>query len=88
MTSWTVELSEPAKKELGQLSGPLRRRITQKLLALENDPRPSSTKKLRASPARYRLRMGDYRVVYAVDDKNRVVSVERIRHRSDAYRGL
>ena len=88
MTYWTVELSESAKKELTQLSDSLRRCITLKLIALESNPRPPSTKKLRVSPGRFRLRVGDYRVVYAVSDQHKVVTVERIRHRSDAYRGM
>lgn len=70
------------------MSNSLRRRITRKLIALESDPHPPSTKKLRVSPGRLRLRVGDYRVVYAVSEQDRVVTVERIRHRSDVYRGI
>ena len=88
MTSWTVELSEVAKKDLGQLAGLLRRRIAKRLLKLEQDPYALSAKKLKGAAGKFRLRVGDYRVVYRVDEARRVVDVERIRHRSAAYRGL
>ena len=46
----------------------------------------SNVKKLRGSPNRYRLRIGEYRVVYEADQKNRLIKIERVRHRRDAYR--
>jgi mRNA interferase RelE/StbE len=53
--------------------------------ALADDPRPSGCAKL-AGRDDYRIRVGDYRVVYAVDDDKRVVLIARIAHRREVYR--
>jgi mRNA interferase RelE/StbE len=84
-TEYTVEISNPAKKDLKNLSPDIQKRIIPVLKSLAIQPRPEDVKKLRGSGA-YRVRCGDYRVVYDVDDKSLQVTVLVVRHRSSAYR--
>ena len=60
-------------------------RIDRKILALADNPRPAGCKKLRGYKDQWRIRVGDWRVLYIVDDEAKVVSVTRIAHRSEAY---
>ena len=61
------------------------RRILARIEALRDDPRPSGAEKLSAQE-RYRVRQGDYRIVYAVDDDAAVVEIVKVGHRRDVYR--
>ena len=61
-------------------------RIVAAVRALEEEPRPAGTRKLAGSDHTNRIRVGDYRVVYTVDDQQKFISVDRVRHRKDAYR--
>ncbi|MFQ5807164.1 MAG: type II toxin-antitoxin system RelE/ParE family toxin [Phycisphaerae bacterium] len=63
------------------------RRITQAILRLESDPRPPASKKLRGVQD-YRLRVGQYRILYSVDDGQRVVVISAVDHRREVYRGI
>jgi len=83
--AYSVLLKRSAEKELNALDQTLRQRIVQNLLRLENDPRPRGAKKLTDREA-YRLRIGDYRALYTVDDGNRMVRIIAVGHRSDVYR--
>ena len=60
--------------------------IAERLLALEQNPRPRGVRKLRGRAEEYRLRVGDYRVLNVVDDAAQVVEVIALRHRREAYR--
>jgi mRNA interferase RelE/StbE len=84
---YSVELKPSARKELERLSEKLIERIFPKLEALEDEPRPAGCKKLKGGRDEWRIRVGDYRVVYAIDDVKVRVSVTRIRHRSEVYEG-
>ena len=55
--------------------------------ALADDPRPKGCKELKGGQLEWRIRVGDYRAVYAIDDAKLRVSVTRIRHRSEVYEG-
>lgn len=61
-------------------------RVLPRIEALGNQPRPSGCTKLRGLAALWRIRIGDYRVVYSIDDSRRVVDIIAVRHRRDAYR--
>ena len=78
-------LKQSAEKELERLNTRLRERILARLLLLEQNPRPSGSIKLQAGKG-YRLRIGDYRVLYEIDDAARVVTIFAVRHRREAYR--
>lgn len=85
--AYQIELSSRAARDFLKLSPELQRRVTPKIDALASDPRPSGCEKLTGSDA-YRIRAGDHRVVYLVDDPERIITVTRIGHRRDVYRGL
>jgi mRNA interferase RelE/StbE len=64
----------------------LRARVAEKISALGTDPRPQGVKKLAHTERTYRVRVGDYRIVYEIADAERVVSISKIGHRRDVYR--
>lgn len=74
--------------ELEDLSEPDRFRASRKIGRLEEDPFPAGFKKLKARHPLYRIRSGDYRIVYAVVPEDRLVVITRVGHRKDIYRGL
>jgi mRNA interferase RelE/StbE len=62
------------------------RRIDAAIIALARNPRPPGAKKLRAQDDRYRIRVGDYRVIYEVDDAQLLILIVDVGHRKDVYR--
>jgi mRNA interferase RelE/StbE len=82
---YEIRLHPEAARGFRRLQNPLRGRIATAIDALANDPRPPGTTKL-AGRDDYRIRVGDYRVVYAVDDNERLVLIGRIAHRREVYR--
>jgi len=83
--AYVIRLKPRAEAELDKLSFSTVKRITAKLLALEENPRPHGAVKLQGTEG-YRIRIGEYRVVYLVNDRERVVDVVRIAHRREVYR--
>lgn len=89
MATYRVELTRNAAKEIKNLPDRERRRLVRLLENLASGPRPAGTEKLRENPSFYRLCLGrDYRLVYTVDDKEKLVLIALVRNRKDAYRGL
>jgi mRNA interferase RelE/StbE len=84
--SYQVLLAKSASRELQRLPTKAQERIIQALENLQLDPRPKSSKKLVGSTNLWRVRSGDYRIIYEIDDVHRIMDVSAIRHRSDAYR--
>jgi len=82
---YSVLLKRTAEKELDGLPDRIYRTVLKRLLGLGEDPRPAGAKKLRGR-AEYRLRVGDYRILYLVDDEQRTVDVVSVAHRREAYR--
>jgi mRNA interferase RelE/StbE len=82
----TVLLSPHADRDRCALPDQIRRRIREVLVALETEPRPSGAFKLTAASHRWRVRIGDRRILYEVDDASQQLLVLRIAHRRDAYR--
>lgn len=85
MSRYAVELKPSARKELERLPVKVLERMFPRLEALAEEPRPSGCRKLKGGQQEWRIRVGDYRVVYTIDDRKLRVSVTRIRHRSEAY---
>ena len=83
--SWRVELSRDAKKELARLPNSARRRVARVLLSLETNPFPPGCKKLKNRDG-WRVRVGDYRILYFADKPAHEVIVGVIAHRRDVYR--
>ena len=86
MASYNVALAASAHKELRHLPRHEIPRIHQRIVELAANPRPHGVQKVAGAEDEYRVRQGDYRIVYHVDDAAREVTILRIRHRKDAYR--
>ena len=85
---YDVQLSHRAGKEYLALRADIAKRVGERIDALSLDPRPHGCLSIQGLKGSYRLRAGDYRIVYVVDDPNQMVSVVRVGHRSDVYQGL
>jgi len=85
MADYSITFSRSARKELEALSNPLIQRIFPKIEALNVEPRPSGCRKLQGFENLWRIRVGDYRVIYSVDDNLRIVDIVAVRHRRQAY---
>ncbi len=83
--SYEVKITSAAHRQLAALPKDILRRIDSKILSLADNPRPPGVKKLKAEENLYRIRVGDYRVVYTIDDLTSTVVVVKIGHRSDVY---
>jgi len=80
----SVKYLESAKKALNSLPADVQRRIINATAALAETPRPSGCKKLRGRDA-YRVRIGDYRVIYEIRDDELIVLIIRVAHRKEVY---
>ncbi len=85
MKLYEVTVSRSAEKELNKLGSIWIDKICRAIENLAKDSRPSGCEKLKGSKDLWRVRVVDYRIVYAVDDEIRIVSVERIAHRKEVY---
>ncbi|MFQ5466654.1 MAG: type II toxin-antitoxin system RelE/ParE family toxin [Kiloniellaceae bacterium] len=81
-----VEFTPRARRDLTALPQRERRRVDRRIQALAENPRPRGVKKLHEGEGLYRVRAGDYRILYRVESRALVVLVVRIRHRREAYR--
>ena len=85
MASYRLGIKRSAAKELERLAAKDRKPIAQRIQALAENPRPLGSEKI-SGEEKYRLRQGDLRIVYAIDDRESRVTVVRIAHRRDASR--
>jgi mRNA interferase RelE/StbE len=85
VVKYSLEIKLSAQKELDALADDLFTRIDRKIPALANNPRPAGCKKLKGYKDQWRIRVGDWRVVYIISDATKVVSVTRIAHRREVY---
>jgi mRNA interferase RelE/StbE len=86
MALYEISFRRSAEKDLRKLDPANQRRVLKAVDDLAREPRPSGCCKLHGSGDVWRIRIGDYRVVYSVDDMVLVVAIERIRHRREVYR--
>jgi len=84
--TYEIVFSPLAERQFRRFQPFTQRRLRPQIDALASDPRPDGTVKVKGEPDLYRIRVGDYRVVYYVWDKDRVVFVAKIRHRREIYR--
>ena len=84
--AYTVLLRPSAERDRRSLPPDIRRRITDALLSLESDPRPPGAVMLTGQRNRWRVRVGDYRLIYQIDDAPFQLLVVRIAHRREVYR--
>ncbi len=85
MASYSLLIKSSAAKEIEALSLNDRRRVITRIETLASEPRRPDCEKL-SDQEYYRVRKGDYRVVYSVDDETRTVLVVKVGHRRDVYR--
>lgn len=86
MASYQIEWKSSAYKELQKLPRPIIEKIVVAVADLSNEPYPHGVKKLIGSERSYRIRIGDYRVVYEVIENKLIIEIVRVRHRKDVYR--
>lgn len=86
--AYTVSFKTSAVKQLRKLPKPLASRILAKTTSLSHEPRPSGSVKLVGGSNLWRIRIGDYRVIYAIDDGNKKVDVRIVAHRREVYRDV
>lgn len=88
MNRYHVEIARDALRTLAKLDKPVRRRVQAAIDALGAQPRPSGVIALQSLRCAYRIRVGDYRVIYTIDDGRLVVLVIDLGHRHEIYRDL
>ncbi|RII40892.1 type II toxin-antitoxin system RelE/ParE family toxin [Galactobacter valiniphilus] len=84
--SYQVEFTSAAAKQIRKLQRPVRERLLDAIEDLQDDPRPHGARKLVGEAIAWRIRVGDYRVIYEVVDESLVVTVIRAAHRREVYR--
>lgn len=85
MAGYRVRIKRSAKKELGELGLHDHQRVVARIRTLEEDPRPQGCEKL-SGEEKYRLRQGDFRIIYSIDDEESMVIAVKVGHRRDVYR--
>jgi mRNA interferase RelE/StbE len=85
---YRLELRPSAAKDLDRLTGEAAQRVFERVRALRDDPRPAGCVKLAGDESAWRIRIGDWRVIYDIDDAARLITILRVKHRRDVYRNL
>jgi mRNA interferase RelE/StbE len=83
---YSILLAPPAERQLRSFAPAIQKRLVKRMKPLQDDPRPSGVKKLRGENDLYRIREGDYRIIYTVQDKELIVLVVKIGDRKEVYR--
>src|SRR5580658_1503357 len=86
VTMYRVLLERTAEKDLTRLSFEIHDRVITAIQSLGTNPRPPGCRKLSGSKNDWRIRVGDYRVVYEIADEILVIRINRVRHRREVYR--
>jgi mRNA interferase RelE/StbE len=86
--SYHIEITREALRALAKLDKPMRRRLQSAIDRLQNDPHPNGSIALQGLRGAFRVRVGDYRVIYTVDDGRLLVVVVDLGHRRENYRDL
>jgi mRNA interferase RelE/StbE len=85
LSTYTVEVKPSARRELEELPDNVLARVIRRLESLSRSPRPAGCKKLKGRKDLWRIRVGDWRVIYTIDDAVKLVSVTRVAHRREVY---
>ena len=86
LAHYHVQFAPSAARSLAKLERSFQRRIARRLDALVYEPRPKGSEKLRGAAGRYRIRVGDYRIIYDIEDDELLILILRVGHRRDIYR--
>jgi mRNA interferase RelE/StbE len=84
--TYTIVISKSVQKQIKDLPSDLRERIIEKIKILTNDPRPDGVVKLKNSDREYRVRVGNYRIRYEINDADLTIKLLQCKHRKDVYR--
>ena len=86
--AYKIEFTPAARRQFRKLAPETRKRLAPLIDSLASEPRPKGATLLSGSQRAYRVRHGDYRIIYELDDDRLLVLVIRIGHRREVYRGL
>jgi mRNA interferase RelE/StbE len=84
--AYTVSITASAAKDIRALAADVKRRVGRTIDALADNPRPHGVEKLSGEENIYRIRVGDYRILYLIADRQLIILVIRVRHRREVYR--
>ena len=84
--AYKLEIAPSAQRQIRRLDTPIRKRIAKAIDGLAAEPRPPDVKKLTAEDDLWRIRVGDYRIIYQIMDRRLTVLVVEVGHRGDIYR--
>jgi mRNA interferase RelE/StbE len=83
--SYEVIITKSAQREIRKLTNDVIKLSIETIAKLGENPRPVGYIKLEGSNNGYRLRIGNYRIIYTIEDKIRIVQIESVKHRKDVY---
>jgi mRNA interferase RelE/StbE len=86
VTKYAISFARSARKELERLDEPLSSKVFHRIEDLAENPRPVECRKLVGTENLWRIRVGDYRVVYVIHDTDKTVDIVAVRHRKEVYR--
>lgn len=86
--AYTVDIKPSFGRDFDALPPDVQVRVTRKIDALANNPRPPGVEKVKGAEELYRLRIGDYRVLYIIEDRRLIIVMVRVRHRREVYRNM
>lgn len=84
--SYQVEFTPAAKRQIKKLIEPVQLAIVERLEQLAENPRPPGALKMQGAESLYRIRVGDYRIIYEIQDRTLLIAVVKVGHRGDVYR--
>lgn len=88
MASYNIRFKNSVEKDFKKLPSSVLVRVMERVNRLATDPFPLGVSKISGSEYLFRIRVGNYRIIYSVDNKAKSIIVNYVRHRRDAYRGL
>ncbi|MCJ7708341.1 MAG: type II toxin-antitoxin system RelE/ParE family toxin [Anaerolineales bacterium] len=88
MAPYRILLKPSVEKDLGSIPKGTVQRLLRRVEGLASEPIPRQSAKLTGAERLYRVRVGDYRIIYTVDHEARSVTIHYVRHRKDAYRSV
>jgi mRNA interferase RelE/StbE len=86
MANYSIEVSATAEKQLRKLSQRDRISVLKRIQELSGEPRPNHSRKLRGQDNIYRVRVGNYRILYSIENKHLTIIILKVGHRRDVYR--
>jgi len=85
MSDYIITVKPSAQKKLNSLAIEISSRMATRIRALATDPRPDGCLKLKGKQNQWRMRVGDYRIIYSIDDVNFAIVILKVRHRREVY---